>query len=60
MLTGGGPRGTTHLLGSYAFSVGILGGDMPLGAAISLYMVPVLALLAFFILRDVRRRTREQ
>ena len=60
VLTGGGPRGTTHLLGSYAFSVGILGGDMPLGAAISLYMMPVLALLAFFILRDVRRRTREQ
>lgn len=58
VLTGGGPRNLTHLLGSYAFSVGISGGDVPLGSAISLFMVPLLAVFAFFILRDVRNRTR--
>ena len=58
ILTGGGPRNTTHLLGSYAFSIGIAGGDVPLGSAISLFMVPLLALFALFVLRDVHRRTR--
>jgi multiple sugar transport system permease protein len=58
ILTGGGPRNLTHLLGSYAFSIGIAGGDVPLGSAVSLFMVPLLALFAFFILRDVQRRSR--
>lgn len=59
VLTGGGPVNTTHLFGTYSFLKGIQGGDIPLGACISLFMFPVLALLAFFILRDVRQRVRE-
>lgn len=56
VLTQGGPRNTTHLFATYAFKVGIEGGDIPLGAAVSLFMFPVLAVLAFFILRNVRQR----
>lgn len=58
VLTQGGPRNTTHLFGTYAFKLGIEGGDVPLGAAVSLFMFPLLALFAYFILRDVRQRTR--
>jgi multiple sugar transport system permease protein len=56
VLTGGGPRNTTHLFGTYAFHLGIRSGDIPLGAAVSLFMFPILALFAFFILRDLRHR----
>jgi multiple sugar transport system permease protein len=58
VLTQGGPRNTTHLFGTYAFKLGIESGDMPLGAAVSLFMFPILAVFAFFILRDVRTRAR--
>jgi multiple sugar transport system permease protein len=58
VLTQGGPRNTTHLFATYAFKLGIQSGDIPLGAAVSLFMFPILALFAFFILRDVRERTR--
>jgi multiple sugar transport system permease protein len=55
VLTMGGPRDTTHLFGSYAFNLGIESGDVPLGAAVSLFMFPMLAVLAILILRSVRR-----
>ena len=56
VLTQGGPLNTTHLFATYAFRVGIESGDIPLGAAVSLFMFPMLAILAFIILRNVRRR----
>jgi len=56
VLTGGGPLGTTHVLGTAAFSVSLMGGNFPLGAAVSLCMVPVLALAATFILRGIAGR----
>ena len=56
ILTGGGPRNTTHLFGTYAFHLGIQSGDIPLGASVALFMFPILAVFAFFILRDVRNR----
>jgi multiple sugar transport system permease protein len=55
VLTRGGPRGTTHVFGTYAFELGIATGDVPLGAAVSLFMFPILAVSAFFILRGIRR-----
>lgn len=57
VLTQGGPRNSTHLFSTYAFRVGIESGDIPLGAAVSLFMFPALAILAFVILRNVRQRT---
>jgi multiple sugar transport system permease protein len=58
VLTAGGPRNTTHLFGTYAFDLGIRSGDIPLGASVSLFMFPILAIFAFLILRDVRQRAR--
>jgi multiple sugar transport system permease protein len=57
VLTRGGPRQTTHVFGTYAFELGIATGDVPLGAAVSLFMFPILAVSAFFILRGIRRST---
>jgi multiple sugar transport system permease protein len=49
----------THIFATYAFQVGIQSGDIPLGASISLFMFPILAIAAFFVLRGVTRRTKE-
>jgi multiple sugar transport system permease protein len=57
VLTRGGPRHSTHMFGTYAFELGIATGDVPLGAAVSLFMFPILAISAFFILRGIRRST---
>jgi multiple sugar transport system permease protein len=59
ILTNGGPQDMTHVFATYAFQVGILSGDLPLGANVSLFMLPILAVAAFAILRGVTRRGRE-
>jgi multiple sugar transport system permease protein len=59
VLTGGGPRDSTHVFATWAFQLGIASGDIPLGAAVSLFMFPILGISAIFILRGVRRRGRE-
>ena len=60
VLTNGGPRDLTHVFASYAFQVGILAGNIPRGAAVSLFMFPILAVIAFFVLRGINRRNREE
>jgi len=60
VLTNGGPRDLTHVFASYAFQVGILSSNIPRGAAVSLFMFPILAVCAFFVLRGVTRRNKEQ
>ena len=59
VLTRGDPLDKTHMFATWAFRVGIEGGDIPLGAAVSLFMVPILTVLAIFILRDINRRGNE-
>ena len=59
IMTAGGPRNMTHVFATYAFLVGIRSGDIPLGASVSLFMLPILAISAIFILRGVRKRGRE-
>jgi multiple sugar transport system permease protein len=59
IMTAGGPRNMTHVFATYAFLLGIRSGDLPLGAATSLFMFPILAVAAIFILRGVRKRGRE-
>ena len=59
ILTSGGPLDKTHLFATWAFKVGIEGSDIPLGASVSLFMVPILAIAAVFILRDVSKRGNE-
>jgi multiple sugar transport system permease protein len=55
ILTRGGPYDTTQVLPSLAFFTGILGGDLAEGAAISLFLVPLLAVVAYLMLRVARR-----
>ena len=59
ILTAGGPLDHTHIFATWAFRVGIEGRDIPLGASVSLFMAPILAVAAFFILRDVTKRGNE-
>ncbi len=59
VLTAGGPLTSTHLFATWAFKVGIESGDIPLGATVSLFMVPILAIAAAFILRDINKRGSE-
>ena len=59
ILTNGGPVDQTHVFGTWAFTLAIWGNDIPLGASVSLFMAPILAIAAFFILRNVRMRGNE-
>ena len=59
VLTAGGPLDGTHLFATWAFRIGIEGGDIPLGASVSLFMIPILAVVAVFILRDINKRGNE-
>jgi len=55
VLTRGGPYDTTQVLASLAFFTGIQGGDLAEGAAIALFLFPVLLAAAFVFLRLARR-----
>jgi multiple sugar transport system permease protein len=55
VLTRGGPYDTTQVIASWAYYTGIQGGDLSGGAAISLFMFPVLAAVAILFLRFARR-----
>ena len=55
LLTQGGPFDSTQVLPSLAFSTGILGGDLAAGAAIALFIVPLLLVVAFAMLRAAHR-----
>src|SRR5438034_4451957 len=51
LLTRGGPYNSTHVLASLAFQDGVLGGDVGRGAAIAIFLLPVLLVMAVFMLR---------
>lgn len=55
ILTAGGPFDSTQTLPSLAFALGIQGSDLAAGAAISLFLVPVLVIIAYFMLRVANR-----
>jgi multiple sugar transport system permease protein len=59
ILTSGGPLDSTHLFATWAFKLGIESSDIPLGASVSLFMFPILAIAAIFILRDINQRGNE-
>jgi multiple sugar transport system permease protein len=56
LLTLGGPAGSTEVLGTYAFKVGINSGDLSHGAATTLFLFPVLFVFSIFFLRQLRKR----
>ena len=55
ILTRGGPYDTTQVIPSLAFFTGILGSDLAEGAAISIFLVPLLVVAAYFVLRSAHR-----
>ena len=55
VLTRGGPVHSTQVLASWSFFKGIEGGDLAQGAAIALFLFPVLAGVAVLMLRFARR-----
>lgn len=59
VLTNGGPVDQTHVFATWAFQLGIASSDIPLGACVSLFMVPILGIAAIFILRDISQRGNE-
>lgn len=55
VLTRGGPTNSTQVLASWAYFKGIQGGDVAQGAAVALFLFPLLLAAAVAILRSVRR-----
>src|SRR5207245_3411634 len=55
VLTRGGPYDTTQVLASLAFFTGIQGGDLAEGAAVALFLFPLLLAVAVVFLRIARR-----
>lgn len=55
VLTRGGPVDATQVLASWAYFRGIQGGDLAQGAAIALFLFPVLLMFAVLILRSAKR-----
>jgi len=55
ILTRGGPYDSTQVLPSLAFFTGILGSDLAEGAAISIFLVPLLVIAAWLVLRSAHR-----
>ena len=55
ILTRGGPFDSTQVIPSLAFFTGILGSDLAEGAAISIFMVPLLVIVSYFMLRTAHR-----
>jgi multiple sugar transport system permease protein len=55
VLTRGGPMNTTHLFATLAYQVGLSGGNLGQGAAIALFIFPLLGAVVFFQLRYIRK-----
>jgi multiple sugar transport system permease protein len=55
ILTNGGPFNSTQVVTTWAFQQGIQGGSLGAGAAVSLFLLPVLAVVAIVMLYFARR-----
>jgi len=55
ILTKGGPANQTHIFGTYAYQIGLNATEIGMGAAIALYMFPILAFFAILLLIYLRR-----
>jgi multiple sugar transport system permease protein len=56
LLTGGGPVDQTQVMANYALQVGVSGSQLGQGAAIALFLLPVLLVLTILSLRAIARR----
>ncbi len=57
VLTKGGPMNMTHLFATYSFALGLQSGQIGQGAAVSLFLFPILLAVVFVQLRLVRKST---
>jgi len=57
VLTKGGPMNMTHLFATYSFALGLQSGQIGQGAAVSLFLFPILLAVVFTQLRLVRKAT---
>lgn len=55
VLTRGGPANSTHIFGTYSYQIGTSAAQIGMGAAIALYMFPILAFFAILLLVYLRR-----
>lgn len=55
VLTKGGPANQTHIFGTYAYQIGLNATAIGQGAAIALYMFPILAVFASILLVYLRK-----
>jgi len=55
IITKGGPYDQTQVLSTYAYQLGVNAGYLGKGAATSLFMFPLMAVMVFFMLRFLRR-----
>ena len=55
IITKGGPYDQTQVLSTYAYQLGVNAGYLAKGAAISLFMFPIMAVMVFFMLQFLRR-----
>ncbi len=55
VLTKGGPANETHIFGTYAYQIGLGATEIGMGAAIALYMFPILSVFAIILLVYLRR-----
>jgi multiple sugar transport system permease protein len=56
LMTGGGPVDQTQVMANYALQVGVNGTQLGQGAAIALYLLPVLLILTVLSLRHIALR----
>src|SRR3989449_6672995 len=59
VLTRGGPVNTTHLFATLAYQVGLTGSNLGQGAAVSLFLFPMLAAIVFLQRSEERRVGKE-
>jgi multiple sugar transport system permease protein len=55
VLTRGGPINSTHLFATLANQIGLQSGKIGEGAAVSLFMFPILVMVVYFQLRFIRK-----
>jgi multiple sugar transport system permease protein len=55
VLTKGGPANQTHIFGTYAYQIGLAATEIGMGAAIALYMFPILSVFAMLLLMYLRK-----
>jgi multiple sugar transport system permease protein len=55
IITKGGPYDQTQVLSTYAYQIGVNSGYLGKGAAISLFMFPLMAIVVILMLRFLRR-----